>query len=205
MRCRFLTLSILALMSPSAMAADIAPSDTVFDWNGVYVGAFTGYTWLESEAALGAVSDDVELDGFGGGMLLGANYQMDSFVLGLEADIALQDTSGSSALPAPHSQEIDLTYGARMRLGYAMDNTLLFVQGGVAAAEFDADLAAGGSIASDTLLGFQLGAGFEHALTENWTMRADYLYTDYEKVTGNPPVTFDPGGHAVRLGINYLF
>jgi outer membrane immunogenic protein len=199
-----LAFSAFALASTSAIAADLQPIP-VFDWTGAYVGAFASYSTLNSTASLGGVSDKVNLDGFGGGMLLGYNYQMDSLVLGMEADVAFQDVDGSSSLPAPHTQEIDTTFGGRVRLGYAIDNTLLFIQGGIAAAQFDADLAGGGGIASDTLVGFQVGAGLEYAFTDNWTMRADYLYTDYESVVGNPPVKFSPDGHTFRLGISYLF
>jgi outer membrane immunogenic protein len=206
MRRIFISLSVLALASTSALAADTDPGPApAFDWTGVYLGAYASYSTFESNAALGAVSDDVTLDGFGGGMLLGYNYQLDNLVLGLEGDAAFLNVEGSSALPAPHEQSIDTTFGARMRLGYAIDNTMLFFQGGLTAGQFDADLAAGGNIASKTLLGWQIGGGVEHAFTDNWTARADYLYTDYEKVTGNPPVTFNPDGHTIRLGINYLF
>jgi outer membrane immunogenic protein len=204
MRSKYIYISVFTLFSSSAMAADLEPAPA-FDWTGLYAGAFASYTSLNSDTSLGAVSDDINLDGFGGGMVLGYNHQMDNIVFGVEADIALQDIDGSSTLPAPHTQDIDLTYGARLRLGYAMDNTLLFLQGGIAAAEFDADLAGGASIASDTLLGFQVGAGIEHAFTENWSVRADYLYTNYESVKGNPPVTFNPDGHNIRLGVSYLF
>ncbi len=204
MRSKFIYISVFTLLSSSAMAADLEPAPA-FDWTGLYAGAFASYTSLNSDASLGAVSDEVDLDGFGGGMVLGYNHQMDYIVFGAEVDIALQDIDGSSAVPAAHTQDIDLTYGARLRLGYAMDNTLLFLQGGIAAAEFDADLAGGGAIASDTLLGWQVGAGVEHAFTENWSVRADYLYTDYESITGNPAVTFNPDGHNIRLGVSYLF
>jgi outer membrane immunogenic protein len=200
----YVAFSALMLVSTSAVAADLEPVPS-FDWTGVYAGVFGSYSNFDSSASLGGVSDNVNLDGFGGGLLLGYNHQMDSLVLGIEADVSLLDVDGSSLIPAPHTQSLDSNFSGRLRIGYAIDNTLLFLQGGLAAADFDADLAGGGSIASETLLGFQIGAGLEYAFTDNWTMRADYLYTDYESVVGNPAVKFNPDGHTFRFGVSYLF
>jgi outer membrane immunogenic protein len=99
-----------------------------------------------------------------------------------------------------------MTYAIRARFGYAIDNTLLFLQGGVAFAEFGAE-SGGVSILDDTLTGWQIGAGVEHAFTENITVRLDGLYTDYGSTDdiSVAPAGFDVENFTVRLGVNFLF
>jgi outer membrane immunogenic protein len=193
-------LGVMASVSP-AMSADIDPP-AAFDWTGIYIGAYLGYTDFETEI-LGV---DNSFDGITGGGILGANYQINQIVLGLEGDVGFTDADGSFAAPIAHSQDVDMTYAIRARLGYAIDNTLLFLQGGVAFAEFDA-ASGGGSILNDTVTGWQIGAGVEHAFTDNITVRLDGLYTDYGSTDDISlvPVGFDVENFTVRLGVNFLF
>ena len=61
-------------------------------------------------------------------------------------------------------------------------------------------------------LGWTLGAGVEYALSNNWTARAEYRYTDFGTKTDTLALTY-PGFHAknhytdqaVRLGLSYKF
>lgn len=62
-----------------------------------------------------------------------------------------------------------------------------------------------------------MGGGIEHAFTNNWSVRAEYLY--YDLGSSNVNVAFVPGGgggagynsnfenngHIVRAGLNYKF
>ena len=106
-------LSSVALLglSAGAFAADLpsrrAPAPMiaavpVFTWTGFYVGANAGYGWQNNDDSSifvpagtfgpGTVGGtityaDDEGDGFVGGGQVGYNYQIGSFVLGLEADI----------------------------------------------------------------------------------------------------------------------
>jgi outer membrane immunogenic protein len=65
-------------------------------------------------------------------------------------------------------------------------------------------------------VGWTLGAGIEHAVTNNWTVKAEYLYYDLGRhtVVGSPQAPNPPfatrnrwsnTGHVARIGINYLF
>ncbi|MBX3580629.1 MAG: porin family protein [Rhizobiaceae bacterium] len=62
-------------------------------------------------------------------------------------------------------------------------------------------------------MGYQIGGGIEHAVTDNWTLKLEYAYFDFgsETVTG-----FDGGGdpynytadlyaHTLKIGVNYKF
>jgi outer membrane immunogenic protein len=192
-------LGVMALASPAAMSADIDPAPAAFDWTGIYLGGYVGYTNFDTE--IGGV--DNSFDGFTGGGILGANYQINQIVLGIEGDVGFVDADGDFAAPIVHSQEVDMTYAIRARLGYAIDNTLLFLQGGVAFAEFNAEDAVGVSLADETLTGWQIGAGVEHAFTDNITVRLDGLYTDYGNTGG--AADFAVENFSARLGVNFLF
>jgi outer membrane immunogenic protein len=196
------TLGAFLAASSHAMSADVETTPETYDWSGLYVGVYGGYTNYNS-TILGVENS---FDGFDIGGIIGGNYQMDQFVFGLEGDIGYTDASGTFAAPIAHTQETGLNYAIRARAGYAIDSSLLFIQGGAAWTEYNAS-AGGASILDDTVMGFQIGAGFEHAVSQNLTLRFDGLYTDYEQ-TDNISLAaagFDSDNFTARIGVNYKF
>ncbi len=179
-------------------------------------------------------------DGFIGGGQIGYNWQYGQFVLGIEADIQYIDNKGGSAFvgaPILGTQLItaassELTYlgTVRGRLGYlAFDRTMIYATGGLAYGDVEytanvngvqnAALAYAGR-RSDTKFGWTIGGGVEYALTNNWTLKGEYLYYDLGKdnvaTAGNaaalaalPGVAYtnrvETTGHIVRAGLNYKF
>src|SRR6202789_2641975 len=104
------SLGIMALMSP-ALAADLpyakAPSATasVYDWTGVYVGAFGGggYGNHNVNNAIGQAVPFADFSanysstgGIGGGEI-GYNWQSGSFVVGIEGDLAWTGIKGNDS------------------------------------------------------------------------------------------------------------
>lgn len=225
MRKSIIAMAALALTSTTALAADYAePAPEAFSWTGFYIGAWAAYNDVNRNNELsagGPTTIDLEdsFSGFSGGALLGFNYQFDSIVVGLEGDIGLADINDNNTLAAAAvlEDDIDTTYGIRARLGYAVDHTLLFITGGVAWADYEFTLSSltGGTsidLFDDTLFGWQFGGGVEQAVTDNITVRLEYLYTDYDDDTDS----FSTGGatidteadldsHTIRLGVNFLF
>jgi outer membrane immunogenic protein len=196
------TLGAILATSTQAMSADSTVAPATFDWSGFYAGAYVGYTNYNS-TILGAGNSFGGLD-FGG--VIGGNYQMDQFVLGLEGDIGYTGANGTFTAPIAHSQETGLNYALRARAGYAIDTTLLFLEGGAAWTQYKGK-AGGASILDDTVIGWQIGAGVEQALTQNITLRFDGLYTNYA-VTKNitvAPAGFDSENFTARIGVNYKF
>uniref|UniRef100_UPI0013D5B791 outer membrane protein n=1 Tax=Klebsiella pneumoniae TaxID=573 RepID=UPI0013D5B791 len=63
--------------------------------------------------------------------------------------------------------------------------------------------------ANQTRVGWTLGAGVEYAITQNWTVRGEYLYANYGSKTFSTPAGVTPSvslqTHKFRLGVNYLF
>ncbi|MBA3544462.1 MAG: porin family protein [Chthoniobacterales bacterium] len=101
----------------------------------------------------------------------------------------------------------------RGRVGYAWDRTMLYATGGVAFTEvraFTNWIPVGifpGTIASEsrTLVGATVGAGIEHAVTNNFTVGVEGRYTWYgtERFTAGPVAVFLPVGAAFVFSPSY--
>lgn len=204
--------------------------------NAVPANAATAAYWGPAIAA-GAtpLNYSPSNDGFTGGAQIGYNIQTGSFVYGLEADINYVDGRGThirNTAVAPFvagvnsaSSKVEWLGTVRARVGIAANRALLYVTGGVAygsvgnslTLSFPAtnDFAIGSK--SSVNVGWTAGAGIEYAFTNNWTVRAEYLYYDlgnnnFNTVgTGNAlnrgdfRVSTSHSGHIARVGLNYLF
>lgn len=223
--------------SPDPVVLEPPVLAPLFSWAGGYIGAQAGY--LDSDIDLSGVNtastpprtmstSDLNASGAVGGIFAGYNWQRSAnLVYGVEAEINGTDADKSGAgVPSPGfgfirngiKSEIDWNAALRGRVGYAMDRTLFYAAGGVAFADVNLDgTAAGGPGTfsySETLTGWTIGAGVEHAFTDNWVARLDYRYSDY----GDDSFTFiAPGSgdlhrfkldavtHEVKAGISYKF
>jgi outer membrane immunogenic protein len=217
--------------------------DPGYNWTGFYVGGNIGYSWGTSRDtstvsdAAGTVlfvsSDRSNLDGVVGGGQIGYNWQMQSWVWGLEADIQGTGEKGSRAftfpgtpsifapglpaIPFALSQKIDWFGTVRGRAGVLVSpKVLLYVTGGLAYGEVDFNETIGlaGFSSSNTNVGWTVGAGIEGVVAGNWTAKLEYLYIDLGTVSGSfTPVagviTSNYSSHVtdnvLRVGLNYKF
>jgi outer membrane immunogenic protein len=188
-----------------------------YNWTGFYLGINAGYGWGSSTwdfaglIPVGPISTSPK--GWMIGLTLGYNYQVGSFVFGLEGDVDWSNVKGSSACGAfscETSNEWLTTF--RGRLGYAIDRFLPYVTGGLAYGQVKAS-------STDPLfpgttsrqLGWTAGVGLEYAFLGNWTAKIEYLYVDLGRfdcglscsIVAPDNVTFRE--HMVRAGINYKF
>lgn len=156
----------------------------IWDWEGYGVGS--GY----------APAPAGNNTGFGliGGVHVGYNMQSGAFVYGLEADYS--GAGGSQTNTFGYVDDYTQTVGfrsslsqlatVRARLGYAMGPTLLYVTGGWAYGKVNSSakiVSTDGSSAKTFLFksnnfssGWTVGAGIEHMIAPNWTVRAEALY-----------------------------
>ena len=212
-------------VAADAVVEDVVVVDSTYNWSGVYVGGQIGYAFgsadYEYETGGGidaAYNYSHEPNGFIGGVYVGYNYQFaNGIVLGGEADIVWGDLEDSSIAPGDEdysaSTKIDWTGSARVRLGYAIDRFLPYVTGGVAFGHFDFDELRFGDFYGDAdgdLLGWTLGAGAEYALTDNWILRGEYRYAEFdEEDFVQQPVddnySVDIHTHDFRIGAAYKF
>ncbi len=223
----------VAAMTGAAAAADLpsrkapvayAPVAMAYSWTGFYVGGQIGYAWGEHAGRVTTAggtflgNEKVKSNGFLGGVHAGYNMQSGAFVYGLEADIEASNVRGSTALilsPGDFGKARIGTQGSiRGRLGFAADRALFYVTGGLAIADINTKVINGAAVDSfsNTRYGWTLGAGVEYALTNNWSVRGEYRYTDFGKQNNTLVASFagikvrdTVTDHAVRLGVSYKF
>jgi outer membrane immunogenic protein len=204
-----------------------APAAQAFTWTGVYAGGNIGYGW--GTTSFDGSNTSLSPSGVNGGAQVGYNYQIDRFVLGVEADFQGADhhdgvSAGALGVNASLDVRSDWYATIRGRVGYAFGQFLPYVTGGIAFADSKADVnvaGAGGNVAgsaSDTLTGYAVGGGLEYAITNNWTIRGEYLYLGFDDHAYNVLVTA-PGVsvtlpaalsaktdlNIARLAVNYKF
>jgi outer membrane immunogenic protein len=165
---------------------------------------------------------ELEPEGWLGGVQLGANWQRGRLVLGVEGDIGYLGIDEESVLDRPFDDQdfASVEYGwygtLTGRIGVALDRSLLYVKGGLAVARIEMEAADidGGNIfegshvsTSDTQLGWALGVGLEHALSDRLSVKAEYLYMDFGSDTVRSPdgdiYEHEHQIHTAKIGLNY--
>ena len=225
----------VSVLSASAFAADLPtskpapalPPVTAYNWSGFYLGGYAGGAFGSArlnDVPFPTLVNENALSGFTGGGLAGFNYQAGALVAGVEGEFGYDGAQGSqnflSGGPGlPRREEFDESYVGRVRgrVGYAFDRVLLFAAGGVSLADGNVTL-----IHEDTGLqesngesrvGFNVGAGFDYAFTQNWIGRFEYIYDNFGKETytfPNPAAGFDTRKvsfteNTLRAAIEYKF
>ena len=172
------------------------------EWGGFYVGAFGGYTWLQTETSISARGRD---EGARLGGYVGYNWQFDNRIIsGLEAQAALSD---ASAQTGEVNVEQNWDASLRARLGYAFENSLLYSFAGLAVSGVEASSLTGAD--EKTLSGFDIGAGIEFEIYEDLRARIEYDYDHYSDesfglgAAGTREVDVD--SHNVNVGIGLKF
>jgi outer membrane immunogenic protein len=231
-----------ATAAGSALAADLPRSSAppplvqampIFTWTGFYVGLNGGYVFSTGKTVsqIGGFSNG-ELktlgDGFTIGGTLGVNYQINSIVFGLEADLNYVDlgrtvVAGIGGLTTTVSRDMTYLGTVRGRLGVAFDRALVYVTGGLAYGDPDSTTTfavpgfAWSGSSSDTRFGYAVGAGLEYAFDRNWSAKVEYMYFDLGKKDYLSPqvagaasgvvgtTRANNNGHLLRAGVNYRF
>lgn len=185
---------------------------------------------------IGTWEDNV--NGFVGGIQAGYNWQLSNgIVIGAEADFQGSDLKNTNSggndedfffRPYEITTKVQWWGTVRARLGYAAtDRLLVYGTGGIAYGNvkttynttafdiMDDSFRDIGFTNSKTKAGWVIGAGTEYALTNNWSVKAEYLYTDLGKSTGHGKldglIPFDSSLsnkikiNTVRVGLNYKF
>ena len=195
----------------AAHAADLplkAPvANAVYNWTGFYVGGHAGFSGGSSNAALtdstGAIAAANTFSGVTGGVQAGYNYQLRSgILLGIEADISFPNylTSNSvvSLLATPQSlvaEQWDYVATARGRLGYTTGHWLTYLTGGLAWAGerfLSTPVIGNDEKQITTRLGWVAGAGVEYAFAPHWSVKLEYLYSQF----GKTDTVFPSGAHS---------
>ena len=230
---------LAAMIAGPAVAADMPlkapPPVAIFSWTGCYVGAHVGgKSGRVSPITAGAnfagvpagtsTSGSITMSGALGGGQIGCNYQVGTWVFGIEGDGSVVQADGQTNAIAPANPLFRLQTTehwlatARGRLGYAQDKWLLYVTGGGAWTElqlntYNSVIPAQAAIQKNTLSGWTVGVGAEYALGYGWSIKGEYLYIDFSEKTFFTPTNPVTGGElnvrlrqsVARFGMNYKF
>jgi outer membrane immunogenic protein len=180
---------------------------------------------------LGVTNNNGNIARFIGGGQAGFNWQINQFVVGVEGDgqalVGSNNNNNNNFFGAGNNGNNTGFLGTvRGRAGIALDRFLVYGTGGVA---FGSNNSSGNTFVgtvggvptiftantgNNLRVGYAAGAGVEYAFTPNWSVKAEYLFTDLGR---NNRTFLAPGGfsgfglnnreqnHIVRAGVNYRF
>ncbi len=130
-------------------------------------------------------------------------------MIGLEADLGAGNIGGTArGAGLALNTDLNAIGSLRARAGIlATPALLIYATGGLAWADTEFKLA-GGSSQSEWIKGYQLGLGTELKLSQNWSARVEYIYTNLDKTTvqlNGVTNRIDPDFHQVRAGFSFKF
>ena len=220
------------VVTPASAAAPI------FTWTGFYAGGSFGNVSMRDRAThydIGSgcwwnCTTDVNIGGNGAGVLggvqAGYNWQIGTFVGGLEADLSATSVSAGYQQYCQSSGYCDYSQRARMsalstirgRIGYAFDRAFIYATGGLAFANVKNHVQdnndPGLFNVSKWRTGWTLGAGVEYAMSDVWSVKVEGLYYSLENSKaffrdpgkgGLYAARFKNNGVIARVGLNYRF
>ncbi len=231
--------SVSLCVLTTANAADIkggSLKDTPFvaaawNWEGLYGGWVAGYGSGESRNWVSANANDAHgwasnnADGVMLGGTVGYNWQYKpNWVLGVEADLSWANMEGTQHLSINDGHEWSGGWDGfatmRGRAGYAFGRTLVYGTGGMALLHTNEVIV--GNTAAETNfnqgwhVGYVIGAGVEHMITNKLSVKAEYLHAGgFPEWSGDTGIAGDHNGQTwkhdegnidiVRAGLNYKF
>ena len=171
-------------------------------WTGPYIGVHGGYGWGSFDAEVTGLSAQsfTPRGGFGG-IQSGYNWQIASnWVVGLEGDASW---GSISRVVGATNVDVDAMGTVRARLGYTMNNLMVYGTGGLAWAHADSNTFL--AVRDQYYLGWAAGVGLEYAFAQRWSAKVEYLYADYgtiRDISGfNVNASLDV--QTIKIGLNY--
>lgn len=230
-----------------AVAATFAQPAWAQVFSGPYVGASAGINaghtstqdyWCDS-ACDAPTNTGVD---FAGGVNVGFNHQVDeNFVIGLEADLStgFKNTdrtvdSSSCCSNYVYNWNTNLRWIStiRARAGLAVNKSMFYLTGGLALTRARLSQVTTndnddyGAHFSGTLKGYALGGGIEHAVSDRFSVKAEFMHDAFGKKRGcymdlegtaagvcwdagdpgiDDYVAWQPTVNTARIGVNYRF
>jgi outer membrane immunogenic protein len=207
--------------APNAAAVSAAGSGTI-NASGFTGGVQVGYNWQGPNLIYGLETD------FSAFHLRGSRQGTGTYPANFALGIA------GSPFAINSSFNTDWLYTLRGRIGVPVSSNLMaYATGGLALTRLGvsnsfsdnvvptglAFNAAGSANANATKAGWVVGGGLEYALVKNWSVKAEYLFMDFGKVTAtgtiiNPSIagyaqgistSSDLTAQVARAGVNYKF
>lgn len=235
-----------------AIAESVSTSSST--WDGLYIGIDAGASKGNAEPTVNAkeagyfittdpgqtdpeASHDMDATNFISSLFLGLNHQIGNIVIGLEADVSLDNynekyssgditylTQPTATFSVSTKVESNWAFSVRPRFGYAFKKSLLYISGGPSIRKFDYDFTFSDTFgpeyahinSSKWKIGWIAGVGYERKMRGNWSLRAEYFYSSYNKIidTQSSLKTNSSDGfthkldfaeHSFRIGLSMQF
>jgi outer membrane immunogenic protein len=163
-------------------------------------------------------------------LVFGIEASVDGTSLGKTVNFPLADFARVTFGSLTASSNEPVQGSVRGRIGIAWDRFLLFGEGGVAVTSFNTTyidttgfftgIPGTNTTISNTRAGFTVGGGLEYAVTDNWSVQAEYRHSKFGRVSdfpyANPNIfVLPPGGFfvvqhwptedQVQVGVSYRF
>jgi len=173
-------------------------------WEGLYLGGSLGLDF-----GANGTSSDV---GFATGVHGGYNWQLGSFVAGIELDGSLKWADAARGASGAFTADVqqDWVSSMRLRLGYAPGAALYYLTGGFAVGNLDVGLSGPGysSRKNELIGGYALGAGVEFKLAPTLSGRLEALHYGFGEETfrfSAGTVKTDADFTTIRAGLTWHF
>ncbi|MEJ2227021.1 MAG: outer membrane beta-barrel protein [Alphaproteobacteria bacterium] len=175
-----------------------------YDVGGVFTGLQAGHNWQRGVLVFGVEGDFGNLN-----------------ISKLSVDVRTNDTAFDEDVAI-----IDFGWYGTItgRIGLARGRSLFYLKGGLAMAEithtaYDLDdddedgvgtMYAGSYTTAHSIeTGWAVGGGIEHAISDNWSVKAEYLYMDFgSKISDDPDCDLykhESKLHMIKAALNYQF
>jgi outer membrane immunogenic protein len=201
-RILFAALSVMALASGGALAADLPQKPVykspmlsptpIYNWTGCYVGANVGGAWgtLDvTDVNTGAMVSPHNT-GFAGGGQIGCDYQMGAWVLGIRnlidgTSISNGATITDGVFSGTVNSHLHWFDALTARGGYLVQpNVMLYAQGGAAWTSWNVTAfnTAGTQVAEisgGNRTGWTVGGGVEWMFVPHWSLFAEFNYMGF--------------------------
>jgi outer membrane immunogenic protein len=187
-------------------------------WTGFYVGGHLGGAFSSDNNFNGLVTGNNNDGRFLGGVQVGADYQFQNWVIGIEGQYSWLGNNNSVIFPGGlvytnNQRAIGSVTG---RVGFAWGATLLYAKGGYAFSDNSESLSLAGAPVAFTLDsghrdGYTVGAGLEYMFAPSWSAKIEYQYYNFGNTRFVTPTALAPLGsfsnddHTVKVGLNYRF
>jgi len=219
--------ALALLLIVPAGAADLSGAPTLPPpiWTGFHVGGQVGFAFSGEDVASGFFGTPVRFStnpsGVIGGLEAGYDYQLSpNWLVGAEAELSWSLASGNfnfmatspagavaSGIFNSNQKWYDTFTG---RVGYVIDDWVLYAKGGAASMNADYNLAvsgpfAGGSI-NTTRSGYAVGLGAEWMFGPGWSTKLEYDYLGFgtnSYALGGVGTTVNSHVQLIKVGVNY--
>ncbi|MDE2373939.1 MAG: outer membrane beta-barrel protein, partial [Hyphomicrobiales bacterium] len=190
--------------APAPMPAPAPAPAPAYNWTGIYLGLNGGYG-IGTHTPMSLYGSDFSAfnyaaNGYLLGMTAGAQIQSGRTVMGIDADIdwanlngtgrGTIDFNGAPIGTATLSSSLSSISTLRSRIGYAPDNWLFYLTGGVAMTNEASTLTGAVGFVCGTgaansppcssptnfHVGLAAGAGLEYGITSNLSVKGEYIW-----------------------------